>query len=101
MQSLHIHDEAWIEKCLLSRLEKHIARITDKGEKPLVCSGLISIVLSALLRECYVKMLFKSIDTTCSLHMSVTYSSYARLMCTFAYFHTAAHVCSAMLCFAI
>lgn len=66
-----------------------------------VCSDLISIVLIALLREHYVKNLFKSIDVKCNLHMSITCSCYARLMCTFVYFHGAARVCSVMLCFAI
>lgn len=66
MQSLRIHNEAWMEKCLVSRLEKHVACIIDKGENILVCSGVISVVLTALLTECYVKILFKSIDVTCS-----------------------------------
>lgn len=65
-------DEVWIEKCLLSRLDKHAAHIIDKGENMLVCSGLISIVLAALPRECYMKILFESIDVKCSLHLSVT-----------------------------
>lgn len=72
MQSLHIPDNVWIEKRLLSRLEKYVVCIIDKGENMLVCSGLISIVLTALLRECYVKILFKSLDAMCSLHVSVT-----------------------------
>lgn len=67
----------------------------------LVCSGLISKILPALLRECYVKILFKSIDVTRSLHVSTTYSYYATIMCTFVYFHTAACICSAVLCFSI
>lgn len=100
MQSLHIHDEAWIEKCLVSRLDKHVAYIIDKGENMLVCSGLISIALTALLRQCYVKILFKTIDVTCSFS-SVTYSYYGRLTCTFVYLHIAVHACSAMVCFAI
>lgn len=57
MQSLHIHDEVWIEKWFLSRLEKHVACIMDKGESMLVCPGLISIVLIALLKECYVNVM--------------------------------------------
>lgn len=91
----------WIKKCLLSRLEKHVSCIIDKGENMLVCSGLISKILPALLRECYVKILFKSIDVTCSLHVSTTYSYYATIMSTFVYFHTAICICSALLWFSI